>query len=102
MSYGFADSNFYSKNKFEKLVYLVSFITRNDHDARSPELHIHHRESSVSFPLGKFHIIATVETRNISRLYTNSTAFFHRFEKNTELIHTFINRRLGTSSDVTE
>ena len=30
---------FYSKNKFEKLVYLVGFITRIYHDARSPERH---------------------------------------------------------------
>ena len=29
---------FYSKNKFEKLVHLVGFIIRIDHDARSPEL----------------------------------------------------------------
>jgi len=28
---------FYSKNKSEKLVHLVCFITRNDHDARSSE-----------------------------------------------------------------
>ena len=28
---------FYSKNKFEKLVHLVGFITRLYHDARSPE-----------------------------------------------------------------
>jgi len=28
---------FYSKNKFEKLVYLVGFIIRIYHDARSPE-----------------------------------------------------------------
>ena len=28
---------FYSKNKFEKLVHLVGFITRIYHDARSPE-----------------------------------------------------------------
>jgi hypothetical protein len=28
---------FYSKNKFEKLVYLVGFIVRIYHDARSPE-----------------------------------------------------------------
>jgi len=57
MSYRFADSllcaqwqtpddgqrncpkhvEFYSKNKFEKLVYLVGFIIRIYHDARSPE-----------------------------------------------------------------
>jgi len=28
---------FYSKNKFEKLVYLVGFIIRMYHDTRSPE-----------------------------------------------------------------
>jgi len=28
---------FYSKNKFEKLVHLVGFIMKNYHDARSPE-----------------------------------------------------------------
>ena len=31
---------FYSKNKFEKLVHLVGFIIRIVHDARSPERHI--------------------------------------------------------------
>jgi len=31
---------FYSKNKFEKLVHLVGFITRIYHDARSPERQI--------------------------------------------------------------
>ena len=31
---------FYSKNKFEKLVHLVGFIIRIYHDARSPESHI--------------------------------------------------------------
>jgi len=31
---------FYSKNKFEKLVYLVGFIIRIYHDARSPECQI--------------------------------------------------------------
>ena len=30
---------FYSKNKFEKLVHLVRFIIRIYHDARSPERH---------------------------------------------------------------
>jgi len=29
--------DFYSKNKFEKLVHLVGFIIRIYHDARSPE-----------------------------------------------------------------
>jgi hypothetical protein len=29
--------SFYSKNKFEKQVHLVGFITRIYHDARSPE-----------------------------------------------------------------
>ena len=31
---------FYSKNKLEKLVYLVGFIIRIYHDARSPERHL--------------------------------------------------------------
>ena len=31
---------FYSKNKFEKLVHLVDFIIWNYHDARSPERQI--------------------------------------------------------------
>ena len=32
---------FYSKNKFEKLLYLAGFIIRIYHDARSPERQIH-------------------------------------------------------------
>ena len=32
---------FYSKNKFEKLVHLVGFIIRIYHDARSPERQIY-------------------------------------------------------------
>jgi len=35
---------FYSENKFEKLVYLVGFIIRIYHDARSPE-----RQMNFSF-----------------------------------------------------
>jgi len=31
---------FYSKNKFEKLVHLFGFIIRIHHNARSPERHI--------------------------------------------------------------
>ena len=31
---------FYTKNKFEKLVHLVGFIITTYHDARSPERHI--------------------------------------------------------------
>ena len=34
--------DFYSKNKFEKLVHLVGFIIRIYHDARSPERQIMH------------------------------------------------------------
>ena len=34
------DVEFYSKNKFEKLVHLVGFIIRIYHDARSPERQI--------------------------------------------------------------
>jgi len=36
----FLHVEFYSKNKFEKLVYLVGFIIRIYHDARSPERQI--------------------------------------------------------------
>jgi len=37
---------FYSKNKFEKLVHLVGFVTRIYQDSRSPELQIRHRGHS--------------------------------------------------------
>ena len=36
-------AEFYSKNKFEKLVHLVGFILRIYHDARSPECQIYQR-----------------------------------------------------------
>ena len=35
------NTELYSKNKFEKLVYLVGFIIRIFQDARSPEFQIH-------------------------------------------------------------
>ena len=35
-------AEFYSKNKFEKLVHLVGFIVRTDNDARSPERQMCH------------------------------------------------------------
>jgi len=38
---------FYSKNKFEKLVHLVGFIIRIYHDARSPENQIWHEISDL-------------------------------------------------------
>ena len=46
LSYFFArykneNVEYYSKNKFEKLVHLVGFIIRVYHDARSAELQIH-------------------------------------------------------------
>jgi hypothetical protein len=68
MSYRFADSEkllmmdrvkcpkhveFYSKNKFEKLVQLVGFIIRIYHDARSPERKIF----TEGFKTGLTHII---------------------------------------------
>jgi len=40
---------FYSKNKFEKLVHLVGFVIRMYHDARSPERNILSTSSSVTF-----------------------------------------------------
>jgi len=39
---------FYSKNKFEKFVLLVGFITRIYHDARSPEGQIQYYHSDIS------------------------------------------------------
>jgi len=39
------DVEFYSENKFEKLVHLVGFIIRIYHDARSSE-----RQVSVGYP----------------------------------------------------
>jgi len=38
------DAEFYSKNKFEKLMYLVSFIIRIYHDARSSERQINYTD----------------------------------------------------------
>jgi len=40
--------DFYSKNKFQKLVHLVTFIIRIYHDARSPERQI--RLASIEMP----------------------------------------------------
>ena len=49
---------FYSKNKFEKLVHIVSFFIRNYHDARSPEYQINiHAYSCNHFCSGKTIII---------------------------------------------
>ena len=41
---------FYSKNKFEKLVHRVGFIIRIHHDARSPERQI--RQEAKQFTVG--------------------------------------------------
>jgi len=38
---------FYSKNKFEKLVHLVGFVIRIYHDARSPERQIQKRKQEL-------------------------------------------------------
>ena len=46
---------FYSKNKFEKLVHLASFIIRIYHDARSPERHIRTKCSLSTEP--SFHCV---------------------------------------------
>jgi len=57
---------FYSKNKFEKLVHLVGFIIRIYHDAPSPERQI----SVENFPLNKCIIVNTH-----TRLQQNNCAF---------------------------
>jgi len=51
---------FYSKNKFEKLVHLVGFIIRIYHDARSPE----HQNFRKWF---------TIKTNSTSQIKTNSS-----------------------------
>jgi hypothetical protein len=51
-------AEFYSKNKFEKLVHLVVFITRIYHDARSPERHI--ISVYCRFVVYKFILVVTV------------------------------------------
>jgi len=40
---------FYSKNKFEKLVHLVGFIARIYHDTWSPERQIHFKSYGIPF-----------------------------------------------------
>jgi len=46
---------FYSKNKFEKLVHLVGFIIRICHDARSPERQIRHMDIRSGAEIGQTH-----------------------------------------------
>jgi len=57
---------FYSKNKFEKLVHLFGFIVRIYHDARSPERQIRYYLSrtptNVATPLQAQ--LDTIQTRN--------------------------------------
>jgi hypothetical protein len=40
---------FYSKNKFEKLVHLVGFIIKICHDARSSECQMHQTDLAIFF-----------------------------------------------------
>ena len=46
---------FYSKNKFEKLVHLVGFIIRIYHDARSPERQIRRMAIRSGAEIGRTH-----------------------------------------------
>jgi len=48
---------FYSKNKFGKLVHLVGFIIRIYHDTRSPE-----RQNKDSIQQSKLELLGTVDT----------------------------------------
>jgi len=61
---------FYSKNKFEKLVHLVGFIIRIYHDARSSECQ---KVPGVS-PVGKCGrcVALTALTTSLCRLFRNS------------------------------
>ena len=63
---------FYSKNKFEKLVHLVGFVTRIYHDARSPErkIHIHIVTHTKTV---HFMVLKAVNT---SRMYTRDTEMY--------------------------
>ena len=51
------NEEFYSKNKFEKLVHLVGFIIRIYHDARSPE------RQNTCIALSFINFGATIEQR---------------------------------------
>ena len=55
---------FYSKNKFEKVVHLVGFITRIYHDAQS-------LERQIFLSVGTFHTMHR-KTENSDLLYTNA------------------------------
>ena len=58
---------FYSKNKFEKLVHLVGFSIRNFHDARSPE-----RQKSPSKVIKYRHLILEPETQQRQEIWPMS------------------------------
>jgi len=74
---------FYSKNKYEKLVYLVGFIIRIYHDARSPERQIHPNSTH------KCH--NSKQIKCVSHTKTNSLMLFIEIRKN---------RLLSASQDI--
>ena len=61
-------AEFYSKNKFEKLVHLVGFIIRIYHDARSPEseiISLLYRIHTTSSLCGQDHMKPGRETKQL-------------------------------------
>ena len=70
---------FYFKNKFEKLVHLVSFIIRIHHDARSPEGQIRYEPlccmyTQVALPSPIY--VPVLETQNTKEgnIYSDTSA----------------------------
>ena len=58
---------FYSKNKFEKLVHLVGFIIRIYHDARSPERQKKKKKRKKKLSKLRDFILTTVKTQTLYR-----------------------------------
>ena len=56
---------FYTKNKFEKLVHLVGFIIRIYHDARSPEHQIMNNNLKIHNTLPRFTFTEIVDKHYI-------------------------------------
>jgi len=75
---------FYSKNKFEKLVHLIGFIIRIYHDARSPE-----RQISKT----RYSAVLSYSVCQLCVIYTD-TLYFNMFASSIaiNLINTFLNK----------
>ena len=80
---------FYSKNKFEKLMHLVGFIIRIYHDARPPECqihemalwsHVYNRSLGVLHlqdqSIGRYHSVPDVRSFYLKILWTDLAIYF--------------------------